>query len=132
MPFFTPNEKENLEKWNYQVIDNSISTKLLTPFWNWAVTLIPEDVAPNILSLAGLLCILQSYYLTYLCGASYPSYHIVIIGFLFLFYLYIKLSLIKRHDLYHTDPVYLDISIIAVLGTRRQLPRISVLPRKWE
>lgn len=73
MPFFTPNEKENLEKWNYQVIDNSISTKLLTAFWNWAVTLIPEDVAPNILSLAGLLCILQSYYLTYLCGASYPG-----------------------------------------------------------
>lgn len=73
MPFFTPTQKENLEKWNYRAVDNSISTKLLNPFWNWVVSLVPDDVAPNILSLAGLLCIIHSYYLTYLYGTTYPG-----------------------------------------------------------
>lgn len=86
MPFFTPLQKENLAKWSYQAIDNSISTKLLTPFWNWVLGLIPEDVAPNILSLAGLLCVVQAYYLTYLYGALYPQLVAVQCAFLLFMY----------------------------------------------
>ena len=36
----------------YKVIDSSITTKILTPFWNWLVTFVPSNVAPNVLTLA--------------------------------------------------------------------------------
>lgn len=86
MPFFTPSEKDNLEKWVYHATDNSISTKLLNPFWNFIASLIPDDVAPNTLSLAGLLCLLQSYYLTYLYGDIYPSMVCLLSALLFFVY----------------------------------------------
>ena len=59
--FLTRIQKDNLGKWQYQVEDLSITTKIFSPFWNYLVTLVPTTVAPNILSLAGLLCILYAF-----------------------------------------------------------------------
>lgn len=56
--FLSREEKDRLSKWKYSVVDNSITTQIFTPWWRYIVKLVPETVAPNILSLAGLLCIL--------------------------------------------------------------------------
>lgn len=71
--FLTEPEKENVKKWKYTVEDRSISTLLLTPFWNLCLGLVPMTVAPNILTLAGFLCLVQSVYLTYYKLAVYPE-----------------------------------------------------------
>ncbi len=69
----TDKQKDNLSKWSYSVDDPSITTKLLTPYWNKAVEFVPEYVAPNVLSLAGLLLTVYAYYITYLYSAFYPQ-----------------------------------------------------------
>jgi len=63
--FLTRAEKGKLSQWKYQVVDNSFSTKLMTPFWDWLVSFVPNTVAPNILTLTGFLCVLYSYHLCY-------------------------------------------------------------------
>src|SRR3972149_5092401 len=71
--FFSDKEKENIRNWKYSVNDKSISTTIFTPLWNWLATLIPDNVAPNILSLTGLLCILYSFNLAYNYIEEYPK-----------------------------------------------------------
>ncbi|KAJ8907567.1 hypothetical protein NDN08_007678 [Rhodosorus marinus] len=61
--FLTEREKQHVKDWTYNVVDNSISTKLLGPFWNKLVLLVPTTIAPNLLSLAGLVCILHAFYI---------------------------------------------------------------------
>ena len=62
--FLTPSEKDAIRKWEYKVEDRSIISKLMNPFWNRLVTLMPTTVAPNIISFVGLLCVVYAYYLT--------------------------------------------------------------------
>lgn len=70
--FLSPSEKINLTNWNYSCTDNSITTRILTPFWNFIASLIPVNVAPNLLSLSGLLCVLHAFYLCYRYMDFYP------------------------------------------------------------
>jgi cytidyltransferase-like protein len=73
--FLTPSEKAKLTQWKYSVVDNSITTQIFTPFWEYLVTFFPKTVAPNIISLVGLLCTLYSWYLSH----NYAdSYHMVV------------------------------------------------------
>jgi cytidyltransferase-like protein len=72
--FLTKEDNENLSKWKYTVEDKSISTKIFGPFWNWLAEFIPDNVAPNILSLAGLICILYSFNLSYNYFEEYPIF----------------------------------------------------------
>lgn len=65
-------EKENLKEWKYQVDDPSITTLVLTPFWNTVVKYVPEYVAPNVLSLSGLIMLMYSFYLNYMFFDDYP------------------------------------------------------------
>jgi phosphatidylglycerophosphate synthase len=65
-------ERKNLKEWSYRVSDESITTKLLNPFWEMVVKIIPEYVAPNVLSIAGLCMILFSYHLTYYHALRFP------------------------------------------------------------
>src|SRR5437868_5615745 len=71
--FLSRDEKDKLSKWKYSVIDNSITTKLFTPFWDYIVTFVPNTVSPNILSIAGLLCILYFFNLSYRYSNNYSS-----------------------------------------------------------
>lgn len=68
----TEKQKRNLSKWSYSVDDPSITTKLLTPYWNKVAGYVPEYVSPNVLSLAGLLLTVYAYYITYLYSSFYP------------------------------------------------------------
>ncbi|QKF94389.1 CDP-alcohol phosphatidyltransferase [Fadolivirus algeromassiliense] len=62
--FLTKHEKERLAKWKYHVEDNSLTSEYLNPFFNYITTWIPDNVAPNVITLMGLLCTLYAYYLT--------------------------------------------------------------------
>lgn len=72
LELLTEREKSNLSKWRYSVDDNSISTKILNPFWNKVADLVPNYIAPNVISLAGLFCTLYSFYITYWYSESQP------------------------------------------------------------
>lgn len=68
----TNTEKNNLKKWSYSVDDPSITTKLLSPFWNYVVDWVPDIVAPNVLSLSGLLLLVYSFYISYTHFKAFP------------------------------------------------------------
>jgi glycerol-3-phosphate cytidylyltransferase-like family protein/phosphatidylglycerophosphate synthase len=78
----TDKQKDNLSKWSYSVDDSSITTKILTPFWNNVAKMVPDYVAPNVLSLAGLLLTVYSYYITCLYSQAYPRFVSLICAFL--------------------------------------------------
>lgn len=84
--FLTEPQMQNIKHWKYCVEDQSISTLLLTPWWNWALTWIPMTVAPNILTLAGFLCLIQSAYLTYYKLEDYST--LVTLANMFLLFAY--------------------------------------------
>lgn len=62
----TESQKENLVKWRYVAIDMSLTTQLFDGMWNFFASLVPVYVAPNVLSLAGLLLLVYSWNLTLL------------------------------------------------------------------
>jgi cytidyltransferase-like protein len=70
--FLNNRDLDNLSKWKYSVEDNSITTEYSTPSWRYLTGFMPISVAPNIISLVGLLCTLYSYYLCYYYLDSYP------------------------------------------------------------
>ncbi|XWV24580.1 cytidyltransferaserelated domain containing protein [Tupanvirus deep ocean] len=90
--FLTPEQKYNLGKWKYSVEDKSITTKWFTPFWNFLVKLVPNTVAPNVLSLSGLLCILYAFHLTYHYIDTYPI--LISLSAFFLIFTYMNLDAI--------------------------------------
>ena len=51
----------------------SLSTKILSPFWEAVAHVVPSNVAPNVLTLAGLLCTIQAFYLCYSYMAARPQ-----------------------------------------------------------
>ena len=65
-------DKTHIVNWKYNVIDKSLTTKIFYPLWKSAVELVPSYVAPNILSLSGLICILYAAYIHYFHFETYP------------------------------------------------------------
>ena len=49
--YLPPNQTENLRKWKYKVVDLSLSTKLMTGYWNFCASWVPRWIAPNVLTL---------------------------------------------------------------------------------
>jgi len=70
--FLTDKQRGNIQNWTYSVDDNSITTKIFTPFWNYIVKLVPDTVAANILTLVGLFCNIYAYYITEQYISNYP------------------------------------------------------------
>lgn len=70
--FLSNQELEHFSEWKYKVQDYSISTKFLNPIWSWIATKIPRSIAPNVLTLAGLFCVLQAFWLVLTQGENYP------------------------------------------------------------
>ncbi|KAI8147685.1 CDP-alcohol phosphatidyltransferase-domain-containing protein [Fennellomyces sp. T-0311] len=53
--FPTQEQLENLRYYKYAAIDKSYVTKyILSHYWNWAITLFPMWIAPNLITLIGL------------------------------------------------------------------------------
>ena len=71
--FLTREERQNIGQWKYACTDHSITTKIFTPWWNFLVKFVPPTVAPNIISLAGLICILYFFNLAFNYAEDMPS-----------------------------------------------------------
>ena len=56
-------QKENISKYKYSSVGNSISTKYMMPYWEYFQTFFPSYVAPNVISLIGLLFTIYAWYL---------------------------------------------------------------------
>jgi len=69
----TEKEKDTLSQYKYSITDNSISTKYLKNFWNQLQTYFPNYVAPNVISITGLLVVLYACNLCYQYYALYPT-----------------------------------------------------------
>lgn len=65
MRLLTPANVLALRRHRYDVVDNSITTRLLTPFWNASLQWMPEHVAPNIITLAGFTLCYLGFYVAY-------------------------------------------------------------------
>ena len=50
--FFDAAAAARLKHWRYDVEDRSISTKMLTPYWNMCASMVPDCITPNVLTLA--------------------------------------------------------------------------------
>lgn len=54
--------RANLAKYKYSSGGTSLLTRyVLGPYWNWLVTLVPTSIAPNTLTLSGLLLVLLNF-----------------------------------------------------------------------
>ena len=50
----------HLKNYKYGSGEYSIMDKVLTPYWNWVVELLPTWMAPNLVTLSGLLIVMAS------------------------------------------------------------------------
>jgi len=64
--FLTPSEKAKVAVFSSKVEDRSITSKVLSPLWDRISLFVPDHVAPNVLSVAGLMCLIHAYYMCYL------------------------------------------------------------------
>lgn len=50
--------RRNIHKYKYASVDDSLISKyILTPYWNWLVQLFPLTIAPNTITLSGLVLV---------------------------------------------------------------------------
>lgn len=71
-PQFTNVELNNMAKWKYNVVDNSITNIFLNPYWNYCLTYIPLWLAPNVLTFLNLLMTIGIWYITEYITISIP------------------------------------------------------------
>lgn len=65
-------QKEEISQWKYNVIDNSITTPLMKPYWEKMQKMFPTYVAPNVITISGLLCLIYVMNLLWDFHDSYP------------------------------------------------------------
>ncbi|KAG8219253.1 hypothetical protein J3R82DRAFT_92, partial [Butyriboletus roseoflavus] len=62
MPYLSPKALKNLKKYAYKAVDESlVSRYVLAPYWNWFITLWPLTIAPNTITLLGLLIVMLNF-----------------------------------------------------------------------
>ena len=60
--FLGAEHRARLKEYRYASQGSSlVSTYVLGPYWNWLVTLFPLSIAPNTLTLSGLLLVVANY-----------------------------------------------------------------------
>ncbi len=137
--FLTAKERANLSNWKYNVEDNSITSKLFKPLWRFFATFMPVTVAPNIISLTGLLCTLYSYYLCYNYLDQYPLLISVISGLLT--FAYISLDAVDGMHARNTgnssplgelfDHSCDNIGVVFIILNLAQILGISDMHKQW-
>jgi len=60
--FLTPSEKDHFTDWREVITDKSVSGRVTDPLLNWVVQFVPDNVAPNALTVGGSIAIMQAWY----------------------------------------------------------------------
>lgn len=71
--FLKTPEKFTFAQWKEEILDKSLTHNLLHPIFDYLSTLIPETVAPNVVSLFGLFALCHAWYMTHLYADYYPT-----------------------------------------------------------
>ena len=70
--FLSPAQKRTFSQWKEQVQDKSISHKVTNPLMHLLAGIIPDHIAPNIITITGLACLSQAWYITNKYGDQFP------------------------------------------------------------
>lgn len=70
--FLTPHEKATFAVWKENVADRSLTHRATKGSFDRLVKLVPPNVSPNLLSLVGLCCLGQAWYVTHHYGLYLP------------------------------------------------------------
>jgi cytidyltransferase-like protein len=71
--FLTPSEKATFSNWKEELNDKSLTHWLTRDFFETLSSYIPDTVAPNVVTVAGFLCLGQAWYMTNLYGDDFPT-----------------------------------------------------------
>jgi len=71
--FLTPSEKRTFSKWKEYVQDKSLTSYIWNNFFSKITSFIPDNIAPNLLTVTGFACLSQAWYVTNLYGTLYPT-----------------------------------------------------------
>ena len=66
-------EKHFFSNYRTSYVDRSITSRLLDPLWSYVVQFIPSGVAPNLLSLASVVLLIQAWYICFVHGEAFPT-----------------------------------------------------------
>lgn len=70
--FLTPAQKRTFSQWKEKIQDKSISHRVTSSFMNKLTNLVPEHIAPNVITLTGFVCLGQAWYITNKYGNDFP------------------------------------------------------------
>jgi len=70
--FVTPSEKASFSQWTEVVRDKSLVSKAGQSTFEWLARQVPASVSPNLVTLAGLVMLVQAWYVCHAYGAAYP------------------------------------------------------------
>jgi len=76
--FLTPSEKDHFASWKEIVTDRSLVNPIFAPIFEWLAQLVPDNVAPNVLTLSGSVMILQAWYFCELYSTSQPLVVVIV------------------------------------------------------
>lgn len=71
--FLSQAEKQAFTEWTELVIDKSIINKLLDGLWGRLAGFLPESIAPNLITLFGMLSVVQNWYFIISYSRAFPS-----------------------------------------------------------
>jgi choline-phosphate cytidylyltransferase len=60
--FISPHEKEHFANWKEIVNDRSVLNPIFSPIFDYIASYVPQELAPNVLTLAGSFATLQAWY----------------------------------------------------------------------
>jgi len=70
--FLSPGQKRTFSQWKEKIQDKSISHKMTNSLMQYLAGIIPEHIAPNVITLTGFACLGQAWYITNKYGNTFP------------------------------------------------------------
>lgn len=71
--FLTPHEKGTFAVWKENVADRSLTHRATKNAFDRLVKFVPPNISPNLLTMVGVCCLSQSWYITVHYGAAFPT-----------------------------------------------------------
>ncbi|KAL9181330.1 hypothetical protein ACHAXT_010135 [Thalassiosira profunda] len=71
--FLNAAEKHTFSKWQETIHDKSLTHRATKSIFDWVADLIPDTVAPNVVTAAGFACLGQAWYVQNLYGERFPT-----------------------------------------------------------